>query len=67
MCPVGKALYRSQKTHEPMQCSLNTKTKSTSVDTCPKNFQCQSRIGNVVQGYCCSSQGKFKNNVCIIL
>lgn len=52
---MGRALYRLQNTHEPIQCTLNT-----SFNKCPENFYCQSSVTSVMQGYCCSSQGKFK-------
>ncbi|KAI6187724.1 hypothetical protein M3Y98_00275600 [Aphelenchoides besseyi] len=54
VCPDGRAIYRISKTLQPTRCTL-----SSAQNPCPDGFSCQSRVADVLQGYCCSSQ-----NVC---
>uniref|UniRef100_A0A0N5AE10 Kunitz/Bovine pancreatic trypsin inhibitor domain protein n=1 Tax=Syphacia muris TaxID=451379 RepID=A0A0N5AE10_9BILA len=56
VCPAGKALYRGSKLLLPVRCTINSP-----VNTCTDGFSCQSRIKDVLQGYCCSIQNVCKN------
>lgn len=53
LCPNGKAAYRDPVTNQPQTCYINTASK-----TCPSGYECQSSLGGVSQGFCCSLSGE---------
>ncbi|PIC39169.1 hypothetical protein B9Z55_010940 [Caenorhabditis nigoni] len=52
-CPLGKFLYKDQRTAQPIRCTIGRN------DQCPDGYACQSYLANAFQGFCCTA-----NSVC---